>query len=75
MLSGCRECGELANSCVVICRELEWLISRQKLEAIRHNFQILSSFDADIDRLNRKRQELISQIHRHLERHSGRGAH
>ncbi len=73
MPSGCPECRALADSCVLICRELEWLISRQKLELIQHNFQILNSFEPDIDRLNRKRQEAMLQIARHLECHSSHG--
>jgi hypothetical protein len=74
MPSGCPECRELADSFVLICRELEWAISRQKLGAVRHEFELLNSFESDIDRLNRKRQEAISQIHQHLGRHSGHRA-
>jgi hypothetical protein len=69
MPSGCPECRELADSCVMICRELEWLISRQKLDLMRHNFRTLSSFEPDIERLNRKRMDIVSEIFRHLETH------
>jgi hypothetical protein len=73
MPSGCPECRELAESCVSTCRELEWVISRQKLEAMRHNFRMLNAFEADIDRLNRRRGEIMAQIYRHVACHSASG--
>ena len=70
MPSSCPECRELADSCVIICRELEWLISRQKLDAVRQSLLTLSSFEPDIERVNRKRADVVLEICRHLETHS-----
>jgi len=49
----------LADLYVGYCRELEWIISRQKLQAMRHAFHAISAYDSEADRLTELRRDVL----------------
>ena len=69
MPSGCAVCQQLAEVYVGYCRDLEWTISRQKLEAMRHAFEAISAYDSEVERLSQLRRDAVSRITDHVQEH------
>jgi len=59
----------LADLYVGYCRELEWIISRQKLQAMRHAFHAISAYDSEADRLTELRRDVLMRITKHAQEH------
>lgn len=70
MPSGCPRCTELAEVYFSLSSKIQWIIGQQKLNALRHDFKEIHSFDSELSLVVQKRNLMSQDIESHLAEHT-----